>query len=161
MLPYLSLSCRNPHTVIWSNLRIILIRHRSSCIPNPASILSTSCYNCIFNVVCCWVGRALVRSRRTFCNNFILWGSFYSSYFFPVRCSCGCVPCAVWSFFFELGATDIETWRGAAATLTSLFLYIFTTPSLGCRPLAVYGCGGVSALFGALLIVLWLRLLLY
>ena len=41
------------------------------------------------------------------------------------------------------------------------FPFCFTPPSSGCWSLAVRGCGGVSALFGDVRIVLWLRLFLH
>ena len=73
MCPYLSLSRRNPHTVIWINRCTLRSRRRVSCTPTPASTLSTSCYSYILNVGCCWEVRLLDRFLRIFRNICILW----------------------------------------------------------------------------------------
>ena len=111
---------------------------------------------------CCWVVHMIFRSWRTLCNTCIPWGSFYFPYCCPIRCLCVCVPCTVWPFFFKLGAMAIETWkRMGSGKCAFILFFLFMTPSPGCRTLSICGCVNVSAIFGALWIVLWRRLLLH
>ena len=162
MFPYISLSRRNPHTVIRSNICILWSLRQFSCMPTPSSTLSTSCYNFIMNAVCCLVVRVLGRSCRILCNTCILWGYFLFLTAVPSSVYAAVGP--AWCDPFSSNCW----WRlfihgrgGGSATVPYLFLFLFTPPSSGCWPLAVYDCGGFSAFFGAVRIVLWCRLLMH
>ena len=161
MCPYLYLSSRNPCTVIQSNIRILWSRRRSSCIPTPASLLSTSCCSCILNAGCCWVGRVLGRSHNIFS---ILASRGVLFILLTVVSSSVCaavVPARCGPFSLNWGWRRSRHGRGGgAATVPSLFFFLFTTPSPGCWSLAIRGCGSVSALFGYVWMLLWRRLFL-
>ena len=83
MWPYLSLSRRNPHTVIWSNHCNIWSLRLFSCTPTPAYTLSNSCCSCILNAGCCWVVGVLgcfLRILRNICS---LWDFYSVPYYHP------------------------------------------------------------------------------
>ena len=156
MCPYLSLSCRNPHTVIQSNRRTLWSRRQFSCTPTLASTLSTSCFNCILNKGCCWevcVLGCFLCILRSIC---ILWD--FSSFFAlnppPIRVAVESAGCG--SFSSSGGRQWWRRWRGGGTeTVSSLFLFFFTPPPSWCLSLDVCGRGG----FCALLVDFWLVLL--
>ena len=125
MWPYLSLSCRNPYTIIWSNCLTLWSLRQFSCIPTPASTLSTSCCSWILNLGCCCVGCVLGHFCHILCNICSLWGSFSFPYFHPLLYSCDCGPCMMWSVLFELVATVIATWKGRGSGDCALFICLF------------------------------------
>ena len=130
MCPYLSLSRRNPHTVIRSNRRTLWSQHQFPCTPTLASTLSTSCCSCILNAGCFWEVRVQGHFLRIFRNICILW-DFYSFLCFHLApYLCGGGPCGMWFFFVEWGGTAIATWteRGSGECIIFIFLFVYAVP---------------------------------
>ena len=103
MCPYVSLSCRNTHTVILINRRTPWSWHRFFFTHTLASTLSTSCCSCTFSAGCCLAVRVLGHFLRILCNICILL-DFSSFICFPPKTySWVCGPCVLWFSFVAGG----------------------------------------------------------
>ena len=130
MCPYLSLSCWNTHTVIWSNCRTPWSWCQFYCRPTLISILSTSCCSCTLSAGCCLAVRGQGHFRRILCNIYILLDFYSFICFCTAPYLCGCGPCGMWFYFFVRGGMVIATWtrRRSDGCVAFLLLFVCAAP---------------------------------
>ena len=138
MCPYLSLSCRNSHTAIWSNICTLWSWRPFSCIPTLVSTLSNFCCCCTLNAGCC-----LAMCRRghflcILCKTYILLD--FSSFlcFSPTPYFCAYGICGMCFYLFAGwggGGGDIDVDEEGKRQMCRLsFSFCLRRPLHGTKP---------------------------